>query len=317
MSELRTNWSVDEIEALYQLPFMDLLLQAQTTHRQHFKANEIQIAHLLSIKTGACPEDCGYCSQSGHHSTSLKTEKLLPLDEVIEKAKAAKASGSTRFCMGGAWRSPPKKAMGQLCDMIKAVNELGMESCLTAGMLDDEDVAELEAAGLRFYNHNLDTSPEYYDKVTKTRTYQDRLDTLERVRQSKISVCCGGILGLGEAHEDRASLLQQLANQPEHPASVPINMLIAVPGTPMGNREPIDELEFVRTIAVARILMPKSVIRLSAGRDKMSDSMQALCFMAGASSIFVGETLLTCGNPSVEKDQSLLQQLGIHAQVAA
>lgn len=313
---LRHDWQKQEIAALYDQPLMDLLLQAQTIHRENFPANQVQLAQLLSIKTGACPEDCNYCSQSGHHDAEIQKEKLLDVDSVVEEAKRAKAAGSTRFCMGAAWRSPPKKALPALKEMVQRVKALGMETCVTAGMLDEECVDALEEAGLDYYNHNIDTSPEYYDKVITTRTFQDRIDTLNLVRKSSIKVCCGGIMGLGETRDDRISFLQALANLDAHPESVPINKLIAVPGTPFAEREPLDDIEFVRTIAVARIIMPKSAVRLSAGRDKMNDATQALCFMAGANSLFNGEVLLTCKNPEPSKDEKLLSKLGMTAQAA-
>lgn len=312
-SALRHDWQLDEIQALFQLPFNDLVFQAQTLHRQHFNPNEVQISSLLSIKTGACPEDCGYCSQSAHHNTDLEKERLLPLDEVLEKAQLAKDKGSTRFCMGAAWRNPTDKNLDRVIDMIKGVKALGMETCVTLGMLTEEQTQRLKQAGLDYYNHNLDTSPEFYGNVITTRTFQDRLDTLQHVREQGINVCSGGILGMGENTRDRASMLQQLANLPQHPESVPINMLVQVEGTPLHGADEIDPIEFVRSIAVARILMPASYVRLSAGRHEMSDEMQALCFLAGANSIFYGEKLLTTDNCETLDDQALFKRLGIKA----
>lgn len=308
---LQHKWELAEIEALFTQPFMDLLLQAQQVHRQNFKANKIQGSTLLNIKTGACPEDCSYCTQSAHYDTGIAKESLWQLDDVIEKAKAAKAQGATRFCMGAAWRNPPKKQFPQVLAMVKAVKDLGMETCVTLGMLDAEQAQELKTAGLDYYNHNLDTSPEHYNKIITTRCYQDRLNTLERVQQAGVKVCSGGILGLGESRTDRASLLQQLANLSPQPESVPINNLKAMPGTPLAGQEKLDNLEFIRTIAVARIIMPRSVVRLSAGRDDMNDEMQALCFLAGANSIFLGDKLLTTTNPNTKRDQTLLERLDI------
>ncbi len=312
----RNNWAIDEITALFSQPFMELVHQARSIHCECFDPNEIQISTLLSIKTGACPEDCQYCSQSGHYHTDVQTEKLLSLDEVRTQAAEALNSGATRFCMGAAWRSPPKSAMPALIDMIKTVKGMGLETCMTLGMLNEEQTQALKNAGLDYYNHNLDTSPEYYPQVITTRTYQDRLDTLTRVRTAGIKVCCGGILGLGETRQDRAKLLQQLANMPEHPESVPINLLVSIEGTPLESTETLDSFEFVRTIAAARILMPHSRVRLSAGRDNMSEELQALCFLAGANSIFYGEKLLTATNPQAEADRTLFQKLGIKAEAA-
>lgn len=310
---VRHNWSKDEISDLYDTALNDLLFRAQSVHRQNFNANEVQISTLLNIKTGACPEDCSYCSQSGHHNTGLQKEKLISVESVVKAAQKAKQAGASRFCMGAAWRSPHEKDMGQLCEMIEQVKGLGLETCMTLGMLDDSKAARLKQAGLDFYNHNLDTSPEYYPEVISTRTYQDRLDTLTHVRNQGIQVCCGGILGMGETRQDRVSLLQQLANLPEHPQSVPINQLVKIPGTPLEQTEDIDSIEFIRTIAVARILMPLSVIRLSAGRKSMTDETQALCFFAGANSIFYGDKLLTTDNPDVQHDQRLFNKLGLQA----
>lgn len=310
-SELRNNWSKQEISSLFELPFNDLLFQAQTIHRQHFDPNQVQVSTLLSIKTGACPEDCGYCSQSARNDAEVERERLLPLDEVIEQAQLAKDNGASRFCMGAAWRNPTDKNLDKVIDMIIAVKGLGLETCVTLGMLSNEQTQRLKDAGLDYYNHNLDTSPEYYGDIITTRTYQDRLDTLQHVRDANINVCSGGIVGMGEKIEDRVSLLQQLANLPQHPESVPINMLVQVEGTPLHGVEKLDELDFVRTIAVARILMPESYVRLSAGRTEMSDATQALCFFAGANSIFYGDKLLTTDNPDQNHDQLLFDKLGL------
>jgi biotin synthase len=310
-SELRNNWSKQEISSLFELPFNDLLFQAHTIHRQHFDPNQVQVSTLLSIKTGACPEDCGYCSQSARNDAEVERERLLPLDEVIGQAQLAKDNGASRFCMGAAWRNPTDKNLDKVIDMIIAVKGLGLETCVTLGMLSNEQTQRLKDAGLDYYNHNLDTSPEYYGDIITTRTYQDRLDTLQHVRDANINVCSGGIVGMGEKIEDRVSLLQQLANLPQHPESVPINMLVQVEGTPLHGVEKLDELDFVRTIAVARILMPESYVRLSAGRTEMSDATQALCFFAGANSIFYGDKLLTTDNPDQNHDQLLFDKLGL------
>ncbi|MEN8213337.1 MAG: biotin synthase BioB [Pseudomonadota bacterium] len=310
----RHNWSVEELEELFALPFNDLLFQAQSIHRQHFDANQVQVSTLLSIKTGACPEDCGYCSQSASSDTSLEREKLLPLDEVVAAATAARESGSTRFCMGAAWRNPSDKNLDRVIEMIEAVQALGMETCVTLGMLTQPQAQRLKESGLDYYNHNLDTSPEFYGNVITTRTFQDRLDTLAHVREAGINVCAGGILGMGERRRDRVRLLQELANQPRHPESVPINMLVKVEGTPLESSAALDPLEFVRTIAVARILMPESYVRLSAGRTQMSDETQALCFLAGANSMFYGERLLTTDNPEASRDQQLFERLGLQME---
>ena len=312
MSTIRHDWPIEEIEALFDKTFNDLLFDAQTAHRAHFDPNQVQVSTLLSIKTGACPEDCGYCSQSSKYDTSLEREKLLPLEEVVEAAQAAKATGSTRFCMGAAWRNPTDRNLDKVIEMIQAVRDLGMETCVTLGMLTDAQASRLKEAGLDYYNHNLDTSPEFYGNVITTRTFQDRLDTLDHVRNAGINVCSGGILGMGETRHDRARMLQELVNQPKHPESVPINLLMQVEGTPMFGQDALDPLEFVRTIAVARILMPESYVRLSAGRSEMSDEMQALCFLAGANSIFYGEKLLTTGNPDTASDDALFDRLGLH-----
>ena len=317
MPELRHDWSKAEIATLFELPFNDLLFQAQSTHRRHFDPNQVQVSTLLSIKTGACPEDCGYCSQSAKNEAEVERERLLPLDEVIEKAQLAKDNGASRFCMGAAWRNPTDKNLDKVIDMIIAVKAIGLETCVTLGMLTDEQTQRLKQAGLDYYNHNLDTSPEHYGNVITTRTYQDRLDTLQHVREAGINVCSGGILGMGEQRTDRESMLQQLANLPQHPDSVPINMLVQVEGTPLYGVEELDPLEFVRTIAVARILMPKSYVRLSAGRTEMSDETQALCFLAGANSIFYGDKLLTTANPDKSHDRLLFDKLGINTKHSA
>ncbi len=311
-SILRHDWSKQEISALFELPFSDLLFQAQSIHRENFDPNQVQVSTLLSIKTGACPEDCGYCSQSAKNDAEVERERLLPLDEVIEKATLAKQNGASRFCMGAAWRNPTDKNLDKVIDMIVAVKELDMETCVTLGMLTDEQTQRLKQAGLDYYNHNLDTSPEYYGDIITTRTFQDRLDTLSHVRKADINVCSGGILGMGEKQSDRVSLLQQLVNMPQHPDSVPINMLVQVEGTPLHGVDKIEPLQFIRSIAVARILMPKSVVRLSAGRTEMSDETQALCFLAGANSIFYGDRLLTTDNPDENHDQQLFEKLGIN-----
>ena len=308
---LRTDWNIDEFEALFSLPFTDLIFQAQSTHRQNFDPNSVQISTLLSIKTGACPEDCSYCSQSARNDTSLEREKLLALDKVVTAAKQAKDSGVTRFCMGAAWRNPTEKSLDNVIEMIEAVKNLGMETCVTLGMLDVKQAHRLKKAGLNYYNHNLDTSPEFYGTVISTRTYQDRLDTIQHVQEAGINVCSGGILGMGETRHDRARLLQELANLSQHPDSVPINDLVQVQGTPLDGIDRLDSFEFIRTIAVARILMPKSYVRLSAGRVDMNDEMQSLCFLAGANSIFYGERLLTTDNPVENHDDVLIHKLGM------
>ncbi|WP_415072048.1 biotin synthase BioB [Hyphomicrobium sp.] len=308
---LRHDWTSGEALALYELPFMDLLFRAQSVHRTSFDPNKVQMSRLLSIKTGGCAEDCGYCSQSAHHKTGLKASKLMEVERVISEAKKAKAAGATRYCMGAAWRSPKQRDMDVVVAMVEGVKALGMETCMTLGMLTDDDIVKLRDAGLDYYNHNVDTSEAYYGKVITTRTYADRLDTLARVRDAGMKVCSGGIVGMGEARQDRVDMLVTLANLEEHPESVPINMLIAIPGTPLENAERIDPIDFVRTIAVARIMMPKSFVRLSAGRTDMSDEMQALCFFAGANSIFVGDTLLTADNPGEDTDSKLFSKLGL------
>lgn len=310
-----SQWSYEAVAKIYEQPFNDLLFQAHQIHRQHHDANKIQTATLLSIKTGACPEDCGYCSQSGRYKTHVEKEKLMPLEEVLIKAREAKEKGATRFCMGAAWRTPPKKAMPQLKEMIESVKAMGLETCMTLGMLDAEQASDLKEAGLDYYNHNIDTSPAYYEKVVTTRSFQDRIDTVNQVREAGIKVCCGGILGLGESKQDRIEFLLTLATLPVAPESVPINRLIPVKGTPFADKKPIEGLEIVRTIATARILMPHSAIRLTAGRTEMSDELQAMCFFAGANSIFSGEKLLTEDNPERGKDAALFHQLGLQAQV--
>ncbi len=312
VSVIRHDWQLDEIKALFNLPFNDLIFQAQSLHRQYFDPNEIQISSLLSIKTGSCSEDCGYCPQSARYDADLQPEALLPIEEVLETAKRAKEQGASRFCMGAAWRAPKDRDIERVVEMVQGVKALGMETCVTLGMLTDEQTKRLKDGGLDYYNHNLDTSEEYYSEVITTRTYQDRLDTLARVRDAGINVCCGGIIGMGESDDDRAKLLQQLANLPKHPESVPINMLVQVEGTPLAGTEKLDPLEFVRTVAVARIMMPESRVRLSAGRNEMSDEMQALCFLAGANSIFYGEKLLTTDNPMTNRDLQLFERLGLH-----
>ncbi|MGK0500158.1 MAG: biotin synthase [Oceanicoccus sp.] len=310
-SPLRTDWSPQEVQALFELPFNDLLFQAQTLHRQFFDPNEVQISTLLSIKTGACPEDCKYCPQSNRYDTGLEKEKLMEVDKVLQAALAAKETGATRFCMGAAWRSPKKKDMPYVTAMVKGVKEMGLETCMTLGMLTTEQADELSDAGLDYYNHNLDTSPEYYGDVITTRTYADRLNTLSNVREAGIKVCSGGIVGMGETVKDRAGLLIQLANLPQHPESVPINMLVKVEGTPMADLADLDPFDFIRTIAVARILMPQSHVRLSAGREAMNEEMHALAYFAGANSIFYGDKLLTTANPEANKDLQLFDRLGI------
>ncbi|MEX0606131.1 MAG: biotin synthase BioB [Marinobacter sp.] len=311
---LRHDWSLEEIRNLFLLPFNDLIFKAQSVHRNYFDPNEVQVSTLLSIKTGACPEDCKYCPQSGHYNTGLEKEKLLEIEKVIAEAKAAREKGASRFCMGAAWRSPSKKDMPYVVDMVRQVKSLGLETCMTLGMLEEHQARELADAGLDYYNHNLDTSEKYYNHIITTRTYQDRLDTLENVRKVGMKVCCGGIMGMGEDLDDRAGLLMQLANLPHHPESVPVNMLVKVAGTPMENVEDLDPFDFIRTIAVARIVMPASHVRLSAGREDMNEQMQSLCFLAGANSIFYGEKLLTTANPGADKDRELFRRLGIRPE---
>ncbi len=309
---VRHNWSRDQVRAIFELPFNELLFQAQTLHRQYFDPNAVQVSTLLSIKTGGCPEDCNYCPQSVHHDTGLEPDHLMAIEAVVTAAKHAKQAGATRFCMGAAWRNPKGKNFERVLEMVSRVQAEGLETCATLGMLDEEQALELKKAGLDYYNHNLDTSPEFYGDIITTRTYDDRLDTLTHVREAGINVCCGGIVGLGEGREDRVALLCELANLPEHPGSVPINQLVKVEGTPLQQQADIDAIEFVRTIATARILMPASYVRLSAGRAEMTDEMQALCFLAGANSIFYGEKLLTTGNPDTARDDVLFDKLGLH-----
>jgi biotin synthase len=313
-SVIRHDWTLEEIQGLFALPFNDLLYRAQGVHRANFDPNQVQVSTLLSIKTGACSEDCGYCSQSARYDTSLEREKLLPLDEVVAAARAARDKGANRFCMGAAWRNPSDKNLERVIEMIEAVRDLGMQTCVTLGMLTQPQAQRLRDAGLDYYNHNLDTSPEFYGNVITTRIFQDRLDTLQHVRDAGINVCSGGILGMGESGTDRARMLQELVNMPSHPQSVPINMLVQIEGTPLFGTEQLDPLEFVRSIAVARILMPQSHVRLSAGRSDMSDELQALCFLAGANSIFYGERLLTTDNPAADRDRELFERLGLRMQ---
>ena len=306
------RWSVAAVEELFKLPFADLLFQAQQVHRAHFDPNQVQLSTLLSIKTGGCSEDCGYCPQSAFHNAGVENRKMLEVDEVVKAAKAAQQSGADRFCMGAAWREPSAADMESVVEMVKAVRALGMETCATLGMLNDEQTEQLRAAGLDYYNHNLDTSPEFYGDIISTRDYQDRLDTLERVRRAGMHICSGGIVGMGENLTQRAGLIAQLASMEPYPESVPINNLVKVEGTPLAQTEDLDPLDFVRTIAVARITMPTARVRLSAGRQQMSDAVQALCFLAGANSIFYGDQLLTTGNPDVERDRALLDKLGMY-----
>ncbi|MEO0316734.1 MAG: biotin synthase BioB [Pseudomonadota bacterium] len=305
------TWPVSEVAALFELPFNDLLWKAQQVHRANWDANEVELATLLSIKTGGCPENCGYCPQSAHHDTGVVAEKMMPVDEVVAAARAAKDSGATRFCMGAAWRSPKDRDIEAVEEMVKAVKALGLETCATLGMLKEAQADRLAAAGLDYYNHNLDTAPEFYGEIITTRDYQDRLDTLGHVRQAGLKVCCGGIVGMGESRQQRAGLIAQLANLNPYPDSVPINHLVAVEGTPLADQEPLDPLEFVRTIAVARITMPKARVRLSAGRRQLGEGVQALCYLAGANSIFYGDKLLVTGNPEVGEDRALLDRMGI------
>ncbi len=306
------RWSVEKIEELFKLPFADLMYRAQQVHREHFDPNAVQLSTLLSIKTGGCAEDCGYCTQSSFHSAGVENTKMLEVDEVVKAAKAAQQAGAGRFCMGAAWREPSKEDMTAVVEMVKEVRALGMETCATLGMLNDEQTEQLRAAGLDYYNHNLDTSPEFYGNIITTRDYQDRIDTLERVRNAGMHVCSGGIIGMGESLTQRAGLVAQLANMDPYPESVPINNLVKVEGTPLADTEDLDPLDFVRTIAVARITMPTAFVRLSAGRKEMSDAVQALCFLAGANSIFYGDQLLTTGNPDVERDRALMDKLGLY-----
>ena len=307
-----SRWRVEDVEALFNLPFADLMYRAQQVHREHFDANAVQLSTLLSIKTGGCSEDCGYCPQSAFHQTGVENRKMLEVDEVVRAAKAAQDSGANRFCMGAAWREPSSEDMLSVVEMVKAVRGLGMETCATLGMLNDQQTQQLSDAGLDYYNHNLDTAPEFYGDIISTRDYQDRLDTLERVRQAGMHVCSGGIVGMGENLTQRAGLVAQLANMEPYPESVPINNLVKVEGTPLADVADLDPLDFVRTIAVARITMPKARVRLSAGRQQMSDAVQALCFLAGANSIFYGEQLLTTENPEAARDRALLDKLGMY-----
>ncbi|MBX9882546.1 MAG: biotin synthase BioB [Sphingomonas sp.] len=316
---IRTDWTRAEIAALFDLPFTELVFRAAEVHRAHHAAGEVQLCRLLSIKTGGCPEDCGYCSQSAHHDTGLKAEKLMEVEAVLARAREAKAAGSQRFCMGAAWRNPKDRDIDALCAMVEGVKALGLETCMTLGMLSGDQAQRLKAAGLDYYNHNLDTSPEHYGDIVSTRTYEDRLETLAHVRAAGMAVCCGGIVNIGDTREDRVGLIHALATLPRHPESVPINDLMPVPGTPLGDMlaetplAKVDEIEFVRMIAVARITMPMSMVRLSAGREHMSDATQALCFLAGANSIFTGDTLLTTANPGDNKDAALFAKLGLKA----
>ena len=309
---VRHDWLRDEVKAIYELPFNEMLFQAHTLHRQYFDPNAVQVSTLLSIKTGGCPEDCNYCPQSVHYDTGLEPEHLMEIETVVTAAKRAKQAGASRFCMGAAWRNPKGRNFERVLEMVSRVQAEGLETCATLGMLDAEQALALKEAGLDYYNHNLDTSPEFYGDIITTRTYDDRLDTLTHVRDAGINVCCGGIVGLGEQREDRVALLCELANLPEHPGSVPINQLVKVEGTPLEQQTDIDAIEFVRTIATARILMPASYVRLSAGRSEMTDEMQALCFFAGANSIFYGEKLFTTGNPDTANDDALFGKLGLH-----
>jgi biotin synthase len=307
-------WPVEAVVALFELPFNDLLFRAQQTHREHFDVTEVELATLLSIKTGGCPEDCGYCPQAARYDTGVTAQKILPLDTVLHAAREAKAHGATRFCMGAAWREPKDRDLQHVEEMVREVKALGLETCATLGMLGEGQAERLKDAGLDYYNHNLDTAPEFYENIITTRDYQNRLDTLGRVRGAGIKVCCGGIVGMGESRLQRAGLIAQLANMDPYPESVPVNHLVQVEGTPLHGLDPLDPLEFVRTIAVARITMPKARVRLSAGRRQMGEAVQALCFLAGANSIFYGDKLLTTGNPEVEQDQALLAKLGLHAR---
>jgi biotin synthase len=313
LGTVQHDWTGGELRALFSLPFPELLFQAQSVHRRHFTPGEVQISTLLSIKTGGCPEDCAYCPQSIHYDTGVKAEKLMPLDAVLAEARVAKSAGASRFCMGAAWREPKERDLDKVCAMVEGVKSLGLETCATLGMLTPDQAQRLKASGLDYYNHNLDTSPEYYGAIITTRTYQDRLDTLAAVRAAGMRVCCGGIVGMGESVDDRLAMIATLANLPAHPESVPINLLVRVEGTPLAAAAAIEPIEFVRTIAVARIAMPKSVVRLSAGREDMSEEMQALCFLAGANSIFYGPKLLTTPNPERDRDRTLMDKLGLVA----
>jgi biotin synthase len=311
--DMSAQWTSEQALALYEAPFNDLLFQAQTVHRQNFDPNRVQLSRLLSIKTGGCPEDCGYCSQSSHHDSGLKASRLMEVERVVAEARKARDAGATRYCMGAAWRGPKDRDIDAVVAMVEGVKALGMETCMTLGMLERGQAARLSEAGLDYYNHNIDTSERHYGEIISTHSFADRLQTLSYVRESGMKVCCGGIVGMGEAAVDRVDMLVTLANLPEHPESVPINMLIPIPGTPLEKAEPINPIDFVRTIALARILMPKSFVRLSAGRSAMTDEMQALCFFAGANSIFVGDTLLTAENPGEDHDTALFRRLGIEA----
>ena len=314
-TDIRNDWSSAEIESLFALPFNDLLFKAQSLHRKYFDPNEVQISTLLSIKTGGCPEDCAYCPQSAHYDTGLGRETLMDLDAVLTAAGRAKEAGASRFCMGAAWRSPTDRDLEQVCQMIEGVRQTGMETCVTLGMLTVSQAQRLKEAGLDYYNHNIDTSEEYYGKIISTRTFDDRIETLGNVRDAGLHVCSGGIVGMGESRADRAGMLTALATLSEHPESVPINQLVAVAGTPLAEAEAVDDIEFVRTIAVARTVMPASVVRLSAGRNEMGDAIQALCFAAGANSIFYGDQLLTTDNPATEIDQKLFDRLGLKPMI--
>jgi biotin synthase len=307
------TWTASRVGELYELPFNELIFRAHSTHRQHFDPNAIQLSTLLSIKTGGCPEDCGYCPQSARHDAGVANEPLVPVEDVIAAAKAAKENGATRFCMGAAWRGPKQRDLDVVLKMVSEVRSLGLETCVTLGMLKEGQAEQLKEAGLDYYNHNIDTSPDFYGEIVSTRRYEDRLETLERVRAADLKVCCGGIIGMGETRTQRASLIAQLANLDPQPESVPINNLVQVPGTPLDGTPPLDPFEFVRTVAVARITMPKSYVRLSAGRQELGEAIQALCFFAGANSIFCGEKLLTTGNPTMSSDQALMERLGLRA----
>jgi biotin synthase len=309
--DVRHNWTRGELRELFAQPFPELIYQAQTIHRAHFDPSEIQVSTLLSIKTGGCPEDCGYCPQSAEFDTDVKASKLMEIETVLAEARAAKEAGANRFCMGAAWRSPKDRDLDKVCAMIEGVSAMGLETCVTLGMLTGDQAKRLKDSGLDYYNHNIDTSPEFYGNIITTRTYQDRLDTLAHVREAGINVCCGGIVGMGESDEDRIGMIAALANLPMHPESVPINLLVRVEGTPLSKAAPVDAIDFVRTIAVARITMPRSLVRLSAGREDMSDEMQALCFIAGANSIFYGSKLLTTPNPGADHDKMLMDRLGL------
>jgi biotin synthase len=314
---IRHDWTREEVAALFALPFNELLHRAHTVHRQHHDPNAVQVSTLLSIKTGGCPEDCAYCPQAARYDTGVAAQKLMDTDDVLERARAAKAAGASRFCMGAAWRGPKDRDIPKVAAIVRAVKDLGLETCATLGLLGDGHAQALKDAGLDYYNHNLDSAPEFYGEIIHTREYQDRLQTLQQVRDAGLKTCCGGIVGMGETRAQRAGLLQALANLPEHPHSVPINQLVPVPGTPLADAEPLDPFEFVRAIAVARILMPRSIVRLSAGRQQMDDAVQALCFFAGAGSIFYGEKLLTTGNPDVAADRALFRRLDLHPMEVA